>query len=277
MLWGVTVVNTETLYPDMMRKTNMLIVDYNVLRYHSFDWIRYKLLDRSNFDSFDQKYIDLVKYSDDLSKSVWYAKNTIDDPNPLNLFNNIDKSIPFPESLNREIVNLCKSDIQKTHITMTDLSYRIGIIFGRNDIHGYLLKFKSDKDTVYTLPDNVEVYESDNLLNLNVLLRFIKEHNINAIMVDSIDLAASIACKVDHQMTFMIANYRYNYQTLPDGTLITKGLRELSALEYNKKHEFGFFDPFCDLSEYMRRKLHDTNPINGNPEPVPERDDQPDD
>lgn len=273
----MTMVDGGVLYPEMLSKTNLLILDYNVLRYHSFDWIRYSLLKHENFKRLNPKYIELLNYSDDLTRSVAIAKREITEVNPLDVFSGYISECgkPFPASLSYELVQMFNSDAQ--HITMTDLSYRIGVIFGRNDIHGYLLKFRSDTKVEYNLPENVEVYESDHILNLSVLLKFIDEHNINAIMVDSVDLAASIAYKTKRQMTFMIANYRYNYDTLLDGSLMIKGVRNLNALEYIKKHEFGFFDPFCDLTEYMRRKIHDTNTINSYSGSVPEGDRQSDD
>lgn len=259
-------VDTHVLYPEMMKVTNLLIVDYNVLRYHSFDWIRYKMMDLAYFDGLSPSY-SFLKTETNLANMIHMAKNTITSADPMSVFKQWcePNSHKFPEDLTKELIQMFNSNIER--VTMTDLSKRIGIIFGRGDIHGFVVKFKSDKKTEYDLPNNVKIVESDDMFNIDWLLNFIISNNINAVMVDSVDLAIALAMKTPIQTSFMFGTYRYNFQMYYKSDTvhmpIVKGVRQMNVLEFKRKHEFGTFDPFGDLTEYERRKYYDANPING--------------
>ena len=85
-------------------------------------------------------------------------------------------------------------------------------------------------------------------------LAIIEKHNINAIMLSSMDLAILIAEKlalagITRSITFIVGNYFYNYE--PDTGMLRNALL-LYRLERKYKHEFGVFDPYTGLDAQSR-------------------------
>ena len=66
---------TLELFPQMLEKTKLLILDYDVTRYHSFDFFRKLLLDRDMFIHLKPEFLPFVRMSDSLDQLWWLIRN----------------------------------------------------------------------------------------------------------------------------------------------------------------------------------------------------------
>ena len=226
----------------MMQNSNILIIDHNVLRFHSFDLFRYLLMEHERFLSLKNAYREFLKMETVEDQLTYYIKH-MDYLDPLMFFDD-PKTYKFPDSYLGELKRLLTSKMERT--TYTDLRERIGIIFDRRDITGEILHFTDERNVIQD--GRIQVIKNHNLLNANWLADHIVAGGFNAVMVDSIDMAVTLAMKISTPTTFIVANYRYNYiYNEKMEMLIPKGLRFQNILEYKYKHEFGTFDPFTGL------------------------------
>lgn len=240
--------DSHILYPSMMQTTRLLILDYDVTRYHSFDVFRYLLLDKDFFMKCKKEFYPIIKEGDYWDKVVFYMENC---PN-FNPFDNFEDAKALSIFDVDRMINdtLGQENIQ---VTRTDLDKQFDVVFDKPTINGFLLQYKNDKPPSFS--EKVKRYESDRILDLRMAMAIIQKENINAIMVSSVDLAVLIAQrmmkhKIERSMTFIIGNYWYNYDP---STKLMRHMQMMNLFELKKKHEFGIFDPYGSL--HYKRKL----------------------
>lgn len=244
---------TQELFPSMLRNTKLLIIDYDVTRYHSFDFFRYLMYNKEWFlrcqPDFRQEFVLL---RNPLKQILMFRKQC---PyiNPFEMFTDHDqyqKVQQMEDWMNEHFAdNLLIT-------TPTDVAARFGTALDRNDISGFILKYTND---TYTAPfgERVKVYTSDHVLDLRMAIAVIQKHGINAVMLSSVELAILLATKLiaggyTTPVSFIIGNYFYNYD--PDSGVM-KHMPELNVLEYQHKYEFGVFDPFTGIEEMRKENL----------------------
>ena len=246
----------QTLAPDMMKKTRLLVVNHDTLRYHSFDMLRHQLYldvkekDFEHFSSLKETFRPFWKVEKyvgdqvDLLRSECYH---------LNVFECFQKSLSVDtlQKYNERILQMVQSG--ESHITPTDLGIRLGIVFDRKDVTGFVLQHKGEKYK----PEwyhKVTVYETDDILDPNgeTIVDLIEQQNINAVFLPDVE---SIIRTVNHMVnrgrtehiTFIHANYAYNYE-LKNGMRLRKYGELLDLIERTYRHEMGVFDPFTGIS-----------------------------
>lgn len=241
--------DSHTLYPQMMQATKLLILDYDVTRYHSFDLFRYLLLDEEMFRKCHAKYLPMIQSKDIGEQILFYMRNC---PNvsPFDNFKHLKDTIQLQEFEDR--LNAAFGD-ERMLASPTDVSSRLGIIFSKSNITGYRLKYAKDPYNP-EFHDQVKTFTSDHVMDLRMAVEIIKKFGINAVMVSSIDLAVLLGAVLANHgwtspITFIVGSYFYNYD-METGQL--KHYREMNILEYSYKHEFGIFDPYTGLNS--RRK-----------------------
>ena len=232
---------TQEYFPQMLQATRLLVLDYDVTRYHSFDLFRFLSTRRELFDDCDERIRNL--YHPTVDQLAWYYQNAYS-MNPYDHFTKLNGIIDASEMENR-INNILQDELMR--ITPTDLNHQLGILFERNNVEGYLLKYTNDPHTV-GWSDLVKVYTTDHLFNYNMAIAIIQKHRINAIMISSVEAAIVLCIKLEgygyrEPISFIIGDYGYNYE--PDGAI--KRIREMGQFEYARKHEFGFFRPYAGL------------------------------
>ncbi len=249
-------INANNLYPNMMSGSKILIIDYDVTRYHSFDLFAYLL---SNEDNFKRCDLNVLKHMCDHNvewndRMFWFAHN-VSEFNIFNLFkdNIINDQNVYEKILNEQFPNL--------GITTTDIDDRLGIIFQRKDIEGYILKYFKDPHTV-PYDNLLKTYQSDSILDLRMAMEIIRRHSIDTIMVSSIEIAMRIISLLIENKnvgnigyTFIIANYRYNY----DKNNLPKYLLDMNTIEYRYHFTFCVFDPFTGLSIKFKQERKNKN------------------
>ena len=236
---------TRTFFPQMLQATKLLILDYDVTRYHSFDLFRFLLLDHDNFMHCNPSFIPMIKEEDPYKQIKLYMKNATSlNPygNFVGLYEDM-KIVDMENSINQIITN------ELVHFTYTDLYHNFGVIFERHDVKGYVLRYKNDPHTTMW-DDRVKVYKTDHMFDLAMAVAIIKKHRINTIIISSID-AAILLCgmlekeEYTNSITFIIGNYLYNYLTDDNQPFsIMKHMDYMRWYEQHRKYEFGLFDPF---------------------------------
>ena len=242
---------TQTLFPGMMQSSRILIIDFDVTRFHSFDLLRYKLMDKSWFDRCN---IELVKYlaeHNDITEQVLYYKGTCSSPNSLVNFRGIDPEMPV-EEFEAILKEAMTNQTGLMHTTPTDMSRSLDAIFQRNDIKGYWLHYSADNHFV-SFKDSVKEFTSDRILDGAMALHIIKQYNINCIVVSSIDMAIMLGTELythgyRRPITILFGKYRYNFDD--HGTV--NHLIRVNALEYSMKYEFGTFEPYTRLIQVIK-------------------------
>lgn len=220
-----------------------------------------------HFSSIRSELRPLLDIRMDVANQVRLAQEKIDQINIYRLF-----STPLPEgqvdtriwyeSRLREML----SD-KRALVTMTDIAMRFGIVFERNDITGYVMRYKADSSEL-EFADKVKILPANHVLNIDVIAAAVKQYRINAIMMSSSELSLRLAAKLVTEgyttpITFIIGRYAYNY--FYDNRmkkLVPKFNEEMAQFETVYKYEYGFFEPFTGLAyqNYLveREKHHST-------------------
>lgn len=240
---GTPKLDSHTLFPTMMQATRLLILDYDVTRYHSFDLFRHLLRDRDMFMHCDPELLKMVQ-SPDVGKQILHYVRNNPNINPYDNFTLTKDQIKISEFESR-----LNNSMDEMLITPTDIGVRLGIVFNRPNITGYALRYKTDKYEPVNI-SLVKTYLSDHILDLRMALAIIEHHSINAVMLSSVDLALFLSQKLvsagrTSPMSFMIADYFYNHD--PE-TRLLRNVPYLYQYEQLYKFEYGVFDPYTGLN-----------------------------
>lgn len=240
------------------QQTRLLIIDYDVCRYHSFDLLRYLMLDWEVFKTLHPTYLEMFHIYSEVADQVDHYRSTCPTLNPLELFSRFENTI-YKDL--EEHLNAMFSD-EKAKIVPTDIGTRFQVIFDSKSVTGHLVVHENDpyEPSFY---DSVDVHTVSQLFNLDNIIPIIIKHRINGVIVSSIDMAILLAnhlVKAGYKspITMIIGTYRYNYESITigenqSGMLTMKHQREMLILENELQYEFGVFDPFSGLS--YRNKL----------------------
>lgn len=244
--------NFSDLFPDMMKATRLLIIDYDVMRYHSFDLLRYTLFTRKDlFGSLKKEYQKLIIPHQEVAEQVQFMRKNVEELNIFDMFN-VDAGVHTSAECAEKFREMFTDKIAK--ITPTDISNRFNIVFNNSNITGYLLRYTGDPN-IPTCYHMLTVYESPNVLDLSTAVKIITKHQINAVMigpvVSAIELVARLAdAGYKQPITVITGNYAYNYRSLEgdEGWKVPFYSREMTYFSLKYRHEFGFFDPFTGLT-----------------------------
>lgn len=250
------------LFPDMMKATRLLIIDHDVCRYHSFDLIHYQLyldaLEHSeaglkHFSSIKPEYQILLNAKTDLATQIQFMQRKVEEFNVYDCFSEDLNAHELPE-YSAKVNELLNS--QLSTVTPTDINSRLGIIFDRKGITGYLLQYRNDQNHP-TYRDKLVCYQDDNILDLRVAKAIVLQHQINAIMIASAERAIQLAMELyqsgyTKSITFMMGRYAYNFHCEKGEMLYPLYAGEMNQFEFHLKHEFGYFDPFSGLTYRSR-------------------------
>lgn len=246
----------NSLFPEMMKKTKLLILDHDVTRYHSFDLLRYQLFRDTqmngfaHFSSMRPEYHALLNSRQELAEQVRFMQNHVRYFNIYECFSD-NMGIVDKTAYTVKIREMLRDPIAK--ITPTDISTRFDVVFNRKTIDGFILQYK-DETNHPSCFETMASYTTENILDLSDAVVIIQQNMINAVMLCSTELAVRLAtrlytCGYTTPITFIIGRYAYNFICDEKSNRLYPSMnREMGELEVNLKHEFGFFDPFSGLT-----------------------------
>ncbi|MCM1230166.1 MAG: hypothetical protein NC489_08535 [Ruminococcus flavefaciens] len=254
----------RTLWPGMVQHTRLLLVDYDVCRYHTFDMLRWQLMvdstkthNMEHFMSIREDLHPLLNGSTDWADQAQFAQVHVDKPNIYQLFSKSAEGAGAPDARDSRIAYEKKINEmfqnRPQRITPTDVASRFGIVFERPDITGYLMQFKEETHHP-DFYDQVNHIAVNHVLSAKVIVAVVKQFKINAIMIGSSELALKVAADLINSgykspITFIIGRYAYNYQKdTVRNKLVPLFNAEMGELEIGFKYEFGFFEPFTGLA-----------------------------
>ena len=243
-------------YPQIMKKTKLLILNHDVVRYHSFDLLRYQLFRDTqtrqfqHFSSILPEYRLFLHAKADIAEQVKFMQKQVKYFNVYECFSDsmgIDNVVAYTEKIQEMF------QAPYGNYTRTDIASTFQIVFDRNDIEGYLLQYTNEtcRPNWHNL---VTVYEDPFLLNLDAATDIIVENNINAVMLCSSELALRLAYRLiergyHNPMTILIGRYGYNFLFDNAGNWTLPIFNaQLGLLEINYHYEIGYFDPYTGLT-----------------------------
>lgn len=241
----------------MMKKTKLLILNHDVVRYHSFDLLRYQLFRDTQTGQFEHFASILPEYQlflhakTDVAEQVKFMQKHVKCFNVYECFSDpmgITNVAAYTEKIHEML------QAPYGNYTRTDIASTFQIVFERKDIEGYVLQYTHETCKPNWYHDFVTVYEDPFLLNLDAATDIIVENNINAVMLCSSELALRLASRLidrgyHSSMTFLIGRYGYNFQFDDAGTWTLPIFNaELGLLEINYHYEIGYFDPYTGLT-----------------------------
>ena len=242
---------TLELFPQMLEKTKLLILDYDVTRYHSFDFFRKLLLDRDMFIHLKPEFLPFVRMSDSLDQLWWFIRNN----RMINVYDNFTNTDHTIGLLDYENILAEASQGEQMYTTLTDVAKQFYVVFDKKSVTAYWLRYKHDTFHIAG-EEKLHVYRTEHVMDLRMATALIIKENINCVMVAYSELMILLIQNLlRHSYTkpisFIMANYAYNYDPK---TGIMRNIPLMNKLEYNYKHEFGLFDPFSGLHEERRSK-----------------------
>ena len=234
----------------------LLMIDYDVTRFHSFDFFRWALLNRELFYSVIPPMDQFAVSCQTIADQVNFYRLHVESFNPLDNFKqyrNADgNDHPFlVENLRTMMAH------PRAKITPTDLEYRFDIVMDNKMVNGTLLQFTDDPH----LPEfvhhcKIECEKWDDILDLNRLAEFTMDRGYNAVMCGAVDILAPYLVRLmakgyQKRMTILYGKYAYNYDWHVLGEKRVRMMKQTSLfgrMEVSFRHSFASFDPFTGLT-----------------------------
>lgn len=250
------------------RTARILIVDYDVLRYHSFDMFRWLIRDPNYFIRVKDK--DFLKSFASVGRNVMdqvdLYRSTCPSISPFEMLEHVP--ITDQERLMKFLDRMFTDPKAKT--THTDMSVQLGSILNNAQIALHVRRHTHDttEHILLNTPARtpIQISHSDNLLDPHEIVSYIKDNGINMLICSSIEMITAIGVLLIEQgytepMTMMFGSYFYNYTNVdvPDESrTVMKHLNKIpilktftvcNELESQYQYEFGIFDPFTGITD----------------------------
>ena len=229
---------TLAYFPQMLQTSVILIVDHNITRFHMYDLFKRILLEKDEFIRILKKRPEVEDFimlkGDTLGKLRWaYTMFTPD-------------FVSDVFGTREHYIDLLRKYLpdERMQCTPTALTNGIENIFGNRHICGAILRQIGDKrpneeDGSFSSAPNFKTFLTNNIIDAKSLIEFVNKNGFNAVMVDSVQLAATMSYETTG-VTYLISTYRFNFDN--EGTLM--GKEHLTLAELNNKNEYGIFNPF---------------------------------
>ena len=215
----------------MLEVSKLLIVDTNCLSFHTFDMLRWILANEKAFIPMLHDVPELIEFVQmSFEKQLEWAYTKLTPSMCKKIFTDRDTYVEVFKSF---IVSPYKRR------TETLLAPGVSTIFDNAHIIGAILQQKGDTYQKYYSTSKFRTYITNDIYDIGSIIKFVNEANFNAIMVDSIQVAAEMAYQTAN-VSYMIPSYRWNFDE--HGQLL--GKEHLNLTELENKNEFGIFNPY---------------------------------
>lgn len=262
----------EQLSNELKRPGNILIHNHNVLRYHSFDLIRYQIyldtLDdndgKAHFMSLDPAYRMLLEPLK--PETIHFMQAHVKEANIYDCFG-ISMGIQTMDQYEDRLANMFGSKLAK--YTPTDLFDRFDLVFKRDGFTGVVVQYENDDSLPeWTSLSSVQVIRKRHLHDFDWLARLIISKEINCIFMAGLEPAIHLMVELHKnnirwRTTFLIGRYAYNFIHDEAGRpIMPRYTSDFLAMEKQYGDELGFFDPFTGLTEYLHKTREDNDVSN---------------
>ena len=228
------------------RITNMLIIDHNTFRFHTYDMICALLLSKAGLSlsaHLTEDFKNFLKCETWLERAI-YVKSYLKNLDFCEVFDIFERD---PGRYIRDFEEFLKCEYQapdqKHHVTHTQLWANLNPVLERSDISVSVLRHKYETYDI-RLPRKTKFYTTTNLWSLKTLRDIIGDLKVNAVVIDSAEFAAQLAAHFK-DITFIFGEYRYNYRgDIPQKFGTFRSLDLLLAAQNQNNDEFGTFDPY---------------------------------
>lgn len=232
-------------------KSHILIIDYNTFHYTSFDVFRAILLNREFARNLLPEYKTFFRM--DYTHQMKFFLEHQTERDLYHLFStNPPKSFPY------DMYDLLDAyyTFDGSVITNTDLNTYIGAALESKTIGDISILRHPNDNSKLNVPKGCKVFRTKGLFNADSITKFIEYHRVDAVILDSVDLAIDISENTENT-TFIFGSYQYNFFFDQKNQLrFLKRMDDMNRLEYKRHHQYGRFDPI--------RALHNIEITGGN-------------
>lgn len=232
---------TLEYFPQMLQTSKVLVIDHNITRFHTYDVFSLMLLDPMYQEDLHRKcpneiidFLKTVTSDDDPMAGVKWAYE--------NFTPEFLEKVFVSRETYLDIMKRYLSD-ERIYCTPTTATYGLENIFGNNHVCGAVLRQIGDKRSAesndFISTGTFKTFLTDNILDTDTLITFINKNGFNAVLVDSVQEAATMAYKTKG-VTYIIGTYRFNF----DSSGKFMGVNHLTLTELANKNEFAVFYPY---------------------------------
>ena len=243
----------------IQRQSRILILDYDVTRFHSFDLFRYLLLNKSFFMQVDPIYLDgMIRGHKPIAEQVDFYRSTCSSLNPFDNFTKYKGSVK-PAQLDSYMNAMFQN--KNSVMTETELGNSLYTLLCANGIQAFWVHYRNDlhkagfMDATHISDDVVdEMFKPDEISD------YIIRHAINSMIIGSVELAVIVSYRLIYKkyttpMTIMICSYNYNYTSFElkgQSFKVLKHGEDILGLQNKYQYEFGTIDPYTGISRNKR-------------------------
>ena len=240
------------------RKTKLLILDYDVSRFHSFDLFRYLMLDHSYFIGVDPKYLEMVSNHKPIAEQVDFYRSTCSSINPFDYFIHTADKIHTSE-LDRQMNLMFQNP--RAAITGTDLSQTLYQVICSSTLDVHWIHYQNDPYVPeFSIGTSIIIGTVNEMFKPREIASYIAKNGINSLIVSSIEFAILIIGELLHReyynpMTILVCKYNYNYQEFDFKGAPMKALKcsnQIFGLQNKLQYEFGVLDTYTSISQNKR-------------------------
>ena len=233
----------------------LLIIDYDVTRFHSFDFFRWALLNRELFYSVVPAMQSFARDCHSVADQVNFYRLNADSFNPLDNFTTyLGQPGNNHQFLVENLVAMMTHPRAKT--TVTDFEYQFDIVFENRMVDGTLLQFKEDPHKPQFVDRcKIQREQWDDILDLKRLVEYTMDNHFNAVMCGPLEVLAPyltmLSSRYKIRMQVFYGKYGYNLEWHQLGNQKMRMMRKMllfAKIEDAFRYAFASFDPFSKLT-----------------------------
>lgn len=237
----------NTDIPKILWKTHILVIDYNTFHYTSLDVFRTILLNREFADALLPEYRSFFRMRFPQQAKFFFENQTNRD---LYQLFSLHAQKQFPMDM-YDLIDRYQTFSSRVY-TDTDLNTYLHAALQSNTIDKISILRHPDDTTPLNVPGSCRIFRTKGLFNAEIISSFINSNHINAVILDSVDLALEISEKTEN-VTFLFGTYRYNFEyDHTNGLRYLKRMNDMTTMEIQQKHEYGRFDPIRALTKISK-------------------------
>lgn len=235
---------------------HILIIDYDVTRFHSFDLFRWCLLDRTLYYGLTDDMSGFLSCGKTTADHVDYYRLNCTSFNPLNHFKAYKDHPGNTQSfLDSMYQTMYQSQYDK--ITETDISTRFNGVFSNKQISGLIIKMQNDKHVPeFTRNCPIENMIVESLFDVKRLAGIVIDEMATSIMCGSSDILIRLMLELQRRgyrkpLDIFICKYGYNYEWHSLKGTPVRMLRytpEFAAMEQKLGYTFNTIDTYSGLT-----------------------------
>lgn len=217
---------------DPKKINKILVIDHNIYRFHHYDLMESMLFYEPFFNKLKKEYSGYLTMN--LDEQLMFLSKSNSERNILKFFSDESDMDEYIDILNKHIAYSGKEPLY------CDLYFGLPAISSMSLVELHIIKIPTDLPYPDVSNASLKIVEHENLFDVNFLVDYIIENQIDIVICDSIDVAIGISQKTEN-LSFMIPNYRYNLEMVGN-QLLMKHTKDIIENQLERKHNYTLFE-----------------------------------